>query len=85
MDLRYKLDRLLIGSRMLFRGNLMRQPAFVQLREDTPEELCVIRMMAGSDKIMNNTLFLFTCSGLTKKMHSWGLTFFGVLVVPQSL
>ena len=36
-ELAQELDRNLIGNRMLFGGNLLRQPAFVQLRHDNPE------------------------------------------------
>lgn len=36
------LDKHKIGNRMLFGGNLVRQPAFVQLRKDRPEAMRVI-------------------------------------------
>jgi CDP-6-deoxy-D-xylo-4-hexulose-3-dehydrase len=51
---------------MLFGGNLLRQPAFVQLRTDRPESLRVMGDMTGSDEIMNSTLFLGTYPGLTE-------------------
>lgn len=35
-DLAQELDRHQIGNRILFGGNLLRQPTFVQLREDRP-------------------------------------------------
>jgi CDP-6-deoxy-D-xylo-4-hexulose-3-dehydrase len=53
---------------MLFGGNLLRQPAFVQLRTDRPEALRISGEMAGSDEIMNSTLFLGTYPGLTPAM-----------------
>jgi len=53
---------------MLFGGNLLRQPAFVQLRQDRPEALRVVGEMEGSDEIMGNTLFLGTYPGLTEAM-----------------
>jgi CDP-6-deoxy-D-xylo-4-hexulose-3-dehydrase len=53
---------------MLFGGNLMRQPAFVQLKQDRPEALRVVGEMEGSDEIMNSTLFLGTYPGLTSSM-----------------
>ena len=53
---------------MLFGGNLLRQPAFVQLRHDQPEALRVVGEMLGSDEIMNTTLFLGTFPGLTQEM-----------------
>jgi CDP-6-deoxy-D-xylo-4-hexulose-3-dehydrase len=65
-----ELDRHQIGNRMLFGGNLLRQPAFVQLRYDRPEALRVVGEMVGSDQIMNSTLFLGTYPGLTQAMLS---------------
>ena len=67
-ELAQELDRHQIGNRMLFGGNLLRQPAFVQLRQDQPEALRVVGEMEGSDEIMNNSLFLGTYPGLTKEM-----------------
>ena len=67
-ELAQELDRHQIGNRMLFGGNLLRQPAFVQLRQDQPEALRVVGEMEGSDEIMNTTLFLGTYPGLTKGM-----------------
>ena len=67
-ELAQELDKNMIGNRMLFGGNLLRQPAFVQLRHDNPESIRVIGDMIGSDKIMANTLFLGTYPGLTKSM-----------------
>jgi len=63
-----ELDRCLIGNRMLFGGNLLRQPAFVQLRHDNPEALRVVGEMVGSDEIMGSSLFLGTYPGLTPAM-----------------
>jgi len=67
-ELAQELDRHRIGNRMLFGGNLLRQPAFVQLQEDRPEALRVIGGMKGSDEIMASTLFLGTYPGLTTPM-----------------
>jgi CDP-6-deoxy-D-xylo-4-hexulose-3-dehydrase len=67
-ELAQELDRNQIGNRMLFGGNLLRQPAFVQLRTDRPEALRISGEMAGSDEIMNSTLFLGTYPGLTPAM-----------------
>jgi CDP-6-deoxy-D-xylo-4-hexulose-3-dehydrase len=65
-ELAQELDRNLIGNRMLFGGNLLRQPAFVQLRSDNPEAIRVVDDMVGSDEIMSSTLFLGTYPGLTQ-------------------
>jgi len=62
------LDAAKIGNRMLFGGNLVRQPAFVQLRKDDPKAFRVIGDLAGADRIMNQSLFLGVYPGLTKAM-----------------
>ena len=67
-DLARELDAQSIGNRMLFGGNLLRQPAFVQLRDDRPEALRVVGDLSGSDAIMADTLFLGTYPGLTESM-----------------
>jgi CDP-6-deoxy-D-xylo-4-hexulose-3-dehydrase len=67
-NLAQELDRHQIGNRMLFGGNLLRQPAFVQLREERSEALRVVGEVKGSDEIMNGTLFLGTYPGLTTTM-----------------
>ena len=69
-DLAQELDRNRVGNRMLFGGNLVRQPAFVQLRRDQPKALRLIGDLSESDQIMNNTLFLGTYPGLTADMLS---------------
>jgi CDP-6-deoxy-D-xylo-4-hexulose-3-dehydrase len=67
-DLARELDANRIGNRMLFGGNLLRQPAFVQLKHDRPEALRLAAGLEGSDEIMNATLFLGTYPGLTAEM-----------------
>jgi CDP-4-dehydro-6-deoxyglucose reductase, E1 len=67
-ELAQELDRHQIGNRMLFGGNLLRQPAFVQLRHDRPESLRLATSMEGSDEIMASTLFLGSYPGLTGAM-----------------
>lgn len=63
-----RLDERKIGNRMLFGGNLLRQPAFVQLRNDRPESVRVVGKMIGADEIMNHTLFIGVYPGLTRSM-----------------
>ena len=46
----------------------MRQPAFVQLKNDQPNAYRVVGDLHDSDQIMNNTLFLGTYPGLTTAM-----------------
>jgi CDP-6-deoxy-D-xylo-4-hexulose-3-dehydrase len=62
------LDQHKIGNRMLFGGNLLRQPAFVTLRKERPEAFRVAGELQGADRIMNEALFLGTYPGLTKEM-----------------
>jgi CDP-6-deoxy-D-xylo-4-hexulose-3-dehydrase len=68
IDLARHLDERKIGNRMLFGGNLLRQPVFVQLRKDRPEALRVMGDMTGADAIMREGLFLGTYPGLTDAM-----------------
>ena len=67
-DLARELDRAKIGNRMLFGGNLVRQPAWVQLQKDQPGSIRVIGDLAGADKIMNQALFVGVYPGLTRPM-----------------
>ncbi|MFN9531525.1 MAG: lipopolysaccharide biosynthesis protein RfbH [Cyanobacteriota bacterium] len=58
-----------VGTRMLFGGNLLRQPAFVQLRQDRPEALrLAVPEMPGDDQLMRQAIFLGTYPGLTETM-----------------
>ena len=67
-DLAKILDKNKIGNRMLFGGNLVRQPAFVELKKNRPSVYRVAIDTKGSDQIMEDTLFLGTYPGLTKEM-----------------
>lgn len=67
-ELARNLDTHRVGNRMLFGGNLLCQPAFVQLRQDEPEAIRVIGQLSGSDEIMSDTLFLGTYPGLSSEM-----------------
>ncbi len=62
------LDEKRIGNRMLFGGNLVRQPAFVQLKKDCPGAFRVVGGLAGADALMREALFLGTYPGLTPAM-----------------
>jgi CDP-6-deoxy-D-xylo-4-hexulose-3-dehydrase len=62
------LDAAKIGNRMLFGGNLLRQPAFVQLRKERPDALRILGDLSGADRIMRQALFLGTYPGLTRAM-----------------
>ena len=67
-DLARHLDEKKIGNRMFFGGNLLRQPAFVQLKKDRPDSFRVVGEMTGADQIMNSAIFLGTYPGLTPEM-----------------
>ncbi len=67
-DFARHLDEKKIGNRMLFGGNLLRQPVFVQLRQDRPDAFRVVGDLAGADEIMHRALFLGTYPGLTPAM-----------------
>jgi CDP-6-deoxy-D-xylo-4-hexulose-3-dehydrase len=67
-ELAQHLDRAKIGNRMLFGGNLIRQPAFVNLKKQRPDAFRVIGELAGADRIMNEAVFIGTYPGLTPAM-----------------
>ena len=67
-ELAAHLDDHKIGNRMLFGGNLVRQPAFVQLRHDDQNAIRVATPLPEADRIMNQTMFLGTYPGLTEEM-----------------
>jgi CDP-6-deoxy-D-xylo-4-hexulose-3-dehydrase len=62
------LDEKKIGNRMLFGGNLVRQPVFGQLKKDRPDAFRVVGDLNGADRIMNEALFIGTYPGLTRPM-----------------
>jgi CDP-6-deoxy-D-xylo-4-hexulose-3-dehydrase len=63
------LDEKKIGNRMLFGGNLLKQPVFVQLKKDRPNAIRTpLGSYPGADEIMNTALFLGTYPGLTPAM-----------------
>jgi CDP-6-deoxy-D-xylo-4-hexulose-3-dehydrase len=67
-DLVQRLDAAKIGNRMLFGGNLVRQPAFVNLRRQQPGAFRVAGDLPGADRIMNEAVFVGTYPGLTRPM-----------------
>ena len=65
------LDEAKIGNRMLFGGNLVRQPAFVTLKKQQPDAFRAVGDLAGADRIMNEALFVGTYPGLTPAMLAY--------------
>ncbi len=58
-----------VGTRLLFGGNLLRQPAFVKLIEESPEAIrMAVPEMSGADQLMQQAIFLGTYPGLTDEM-----------------
>jgi CDP-6-deoxy-D-xylo-4-hexulose-3-dehydrase len=62
------LDEARIGNRTLFGGNLVRQPALVQLGREQPGAFRVVGDLRGSDEIMNKAVFVGVYPGLNRKM-----------------
>jgi CDP-6-deoxy-D-xylo-4-hexulose-3-dehydrase len=67
-ELARHLDEARIGNRMLFGGNLVRQPAFVQLKKDQVDAFRVVGNLDGADRIMNEAIFIGVYPGLTRRM-----------------
>jgi CDP-4-dehydro-6-deoxyglucose reductase, E1 len=70
-DFARALDAAKIGNRMLFGGNLVRQPAFVQLRKENPAAFRVVGDLNGADRIMNEAVFIGVYPGLTRPMMDY--------------
>lgn len=65
-----------IGTRMLFGGNLIRQPAFTRLAQDCREQgrpapFRVVGDLAGADRLMNDALFLGTYPGIEARRRAY--------------
>jgi CDP-6-deoxy-D-xylo-4-hexulose-3-dehydrase len=82
-ELARELDAHAIGNRMLFGGNLLRQPAFVQLYQDNQSAFRVAGEMCGADEIMNSTLFLGTYPGLTPQMLACEINVIAAFAAPK--
>jgi CDP-6-deoxy-D-xylo-4-hexulose-3-dehydrase len=68
VELAYYLNSKNIGNRMLFGGNLLRQPMMIQLKKDNPNAFRVVGKTEGADILMNQAIFLGTYPGLTAAM-----------------
>lgn len=68
VDLSRHLDENTVGNRRLFGGNLVRQPAFMQLRVDNPAAVRTVGELPGADALMHRAVFVGTFAGLTDLM-----------------
>ena len=73
-ELTRHLDEKKIGNRMIFGGNLLRQPFLLELTQNRPEALRVVGDLNGADQIMNQALFLGAFPGLTKSMLDYEIS-----------
>ena len=67
-DLAKELVSKNIGVRMLFGGNLIKQPAFVNLKKKNPKAYRIIGNLDNTESLMNEALFLGTYPGLSRDM-----------------
>ena len=67
-NLARQLDKFHIGNRMLFGGNLTRQPAFTELKNNYPNSFRQVSTLEGCDEIMANALFIGVYPGMTQIM-----------------
>ncbi|MDA0677300.1 MAG: DegT/DnrJ/EryC1/StrS family aminotransferase, partial [Chloroflexi bacterium] len=63
-DVARYLDSRGVGNRMLFGGNLVRQPVFHELAGRRPDAFRYIGSLQGADAIMNRALFIGVYPGL---------------------
>ena len=61
------LENKRIQTRNLFAGNLLKHPAFDEMRT-TGEGYRVVGELKGTDFVMNNTLWIGVYPGMTKEM-----------------
>jgi CDP-6-deoxy-D-xylo-4-hexulose-3-dehydrase len=64
VDLLKYLDQKKIGTRLLFAGNITKQPYFINYKI----KYRILGHMKGADDVMNNTLWIGVCPSIDRKM-----------------
>ena len=67
-ELARHLDAKKIGNRMLFGGNLVKQPGFQRLKDEYPDAFRVVGNLTGADTIMTEAIFIGVYPGLSTPM-----------------
>ncbi|MCB9680727.1 MAG: lipopolysaccharide biosynthesis protein RfbH [Alphaproteobacteria bacterium] len=75
-ELAQHLEQHKVATRMLFGGNLVRQPAFTQLARDAAEDgrgeaFRVVGDLTGADRLMHDAVFLGTYPGIDDARRGW--------------
>jgi len=68
-----KLEERKIQTRLLFAGNIIRQPVFNKMRENQ-EGYKVIGQLINTDKVMNNSFWIGVYPGMTNEMIDYMIT-----------
>jgi CDP-6-deoxy-D-xylo-4-hexulose-3-dehydrase len=77
VELSRHLDERKVGNRRLFGGNLVRQPAFVNLLADIPNAFRAVGSLPGADRLMRSALFVGVYPGLTPEMLDYVIEVIG--------
>jgi CDP-6-deoxy-D-xylo-4-hexulose-3-dehydrase len=84
VELSRQLDARKIGNRRLFGGNLVRQPAFIELRKENPAAFRVIGALEGADRLMNGAVFVGVYPGLTPALLDYVIETVGSFCRPRT-
>lgn len=60
-----------IQTRMLFAGNLVRQPAFTRLRSEAPDRFRVAGPLVHTDALLERAFWIGVYPGLTSEARDW--------------
>jgi CDP-4-dehydro-6-deoxyglucose reductase, E1 len=65
------LEKQRVGNRVLFGGNMVRQPALVNLAQERPTSFRTIGDLPGADAIMKSAVFIGVYPGLSEAMLAY--------------